>query len=140
MDRVLVLAAVALGVAALVLAGRTLASRRLRRLTAGGQARLWTALGADPDGRPTVVVFSTPSCAACWTAQKPALAALEERTSGGVRVIQIDAAARPDVARTFGIMTVPSTVVLDRRGDVVAANQGFATADRLAGQVGGGLV
>jgi hypothetical protein len=40
------------------------------------------------------------------------------------------------VARAFRIMTVPSTVVLDARGVVLAANQGFATTERLAEQVG----
>jgi len=27
---------------------------------------LWNALGESPDGRPSLVVFSTPSCTACW--------------------------------------------------------------------------
>lgn len=138
MDRLLVLAAVALAVAALVAAGRLLARRRLSRLRAADRAALWRALGTDPDGRPTVVVFSTPSCAACWTAQKPALAALERRAPGAVRVIPVDAAERPGVAGAFGVMTVPSTVVLDARGAVVTANQGLATADRLAAQLGVG--
>jgi len=137
-DRVLVLAALALVAGALVAAGRLLAGRRLRRLKAADQRPLWAALGTEPDGRPTVVAFSTPSCTACWTAQKPALAALETRASGGVRVIEVDAAGRPEVAGAFGIMTVPATVVLDRRGAVVTTNQGFATAERLAGQLGVG--
>jgi thioredoxin-like negative regulator of GroEL len=137
-DRLLLLTAAAVAVAALVAGGRLLARRRLSRLRAGDQAVLWAALGTGPDGRPTVVVFSTPSCAACWTAQKPALVALEQRTPGAVRVIPVDAAERPDVAGAFGVMTVPATVVLDSRGAVVTANQGFATADRLAAQLGVG--
>ena len=64
------------------------------------------------------------------------LAALQERTAGGVRVIHVDAAERPEVARVFGILTVPATVVMDRGGAVVGANQGFATAERLATQLG----
>jgi thioredoxin-like negative regulator of GroEL len=93
-------------------------------------------LDLTPDGRPAVVAFSTPSCAACRTAQRPALAALEERAHGQVRVVHVDAADRPDVARAFGVMTVPATVVLDAPGAVVAANQGFATTERLAEQLG----
>jgi thioredoxin-like negative regulator of GroEL len=135
-DRVLVLAAVAVLVAALVVGGRALAARRLRGLRDAAPAALWAALESEPDGRPTVVAFSTPSCAACRTAQRPALAALEARAGGRVRVLHVDAAARPEVARTFGVMTVPATTVLDERGAVVAANQGFATWDRLAGQLG----
>ena len=98
-------------------------------------AELWTALGDAPDGRPTVVAFSTPSCIACRATQRPALAALEERARGRVRVLHVDAASRPEVARAFGILTVPATVVLDAGGVVQAANQGFATTEKLAAQV-----
>jgi thiol-disulfide isomerase/thioredoxin len=138
MDRLLVTACVAAAVAALVAGGRLVVRRRLRRLRAAGPEALWAALGTEPDGRPTVVAFATPSCTVCRTAQKPALAALEGQAAGAVRVIQVDASDRPEVARAFGILTVPATVVLDGRGAVVAANQGFATAERLAVQAGAG--
>jgi thioredoxin-like negative regulator of GroEL len=135
-DRVLVLTAVAALAVALVVGGRLLAARRLRGLRAVAPAALWTALEDEPDGRPTVVAFSTPSCLACHSAQRPALAALEQGTGGRVRVVHVDAAARPDVARAFGVMTVPATTLLDERGAVVAANQGFATTRTLAAQLG----
>src|SRR5215471_6819499 len=122
-------------VTALVLSGRLLAWQRFERLRAAGRDALWESLGTAPDGRPTVVAFSTPGCTACWTAQKPALAALLQRARNGVRVIEVDAAEQPQVARTFGVLTVPATVVLDQSGGVLAANQGFATADQLAAQL-----
>lgn len=136
MDRVLIAAAVAVVVAAVVIAGRRLAAGRLARLRSLPVGALWTALDTAPDGRATVVTFSTPSCAACWTAQQPALAALEARAEGAVRVVSVDAAERPEVARAFGVLTVPATVVLGSDGAVLAANQGFATVERLAGQLG----
>jgi thioredoxin-like negative regulator of GroEL len=135
-DRALVLTAVAVLVAALVVGGRLLAARRLRQVRAAAPSALWAALDSQPDGRPTVVAFSTPSCAACHSAQRPALVALEERAQGRVRVVHVNAAAQPEVARAFGVMTVPATAVLDERGAVVAANQGFATTETLAGQAG----
>jgi hypothetical protein len=135
-DRLLVAAAVAVAVAAVVVGGRQLARRRLSRLRSIDPGGVWRTLGVDPDERPMIVAFSTPSCAACHTAQRPALAALEERASGTVRVLHVDATERAEVARAFGIMTVPATVVLDARGAVLAANQGFATTERLAEQVG----
>jgi thioredoxin-like negative regulator of GroEL len=134
-ERLLVVGAVAALAAVLALAGRALAVRRLRGLRRAEPADLWAALGTEPDGRPAVVAFSSPSCAACRTAQDPALAELQARLEGGVRVIHVDAAERPEVARRFGVLTVPSTVVLDRRGAVTDANQGFASADRLAAQL-----
>jgi len=133
--RALILGVLVTTVTALVLSGRLLARHRFARLRSAGRDALWESLGTLPDGRPTVVAFSTPSCAACWTAQKPALAALQERVRDGVRVIAVDAAQQPRVARAFGVLTVPATVVLDQSGGVLAANQGFATADRLAAQL-----
>jgi thiol-disulfide isomerase/thioredoxin len=130
-----VLGALAVLVAALVVSGRVLARRRLTALRELHPDILWTVLGTAPDGRATVVAFSTPTCAACRSAQRPALAALEERFPSELRIVHVDAADRPDVARAFRVMTVPATVVLDARGAVVAANQGFATTERLAEQV-----
>lgn len=136
MERVLVLGAAAALVVIMVVGGRLLARRRLRQLHGLTPGALWSALELAPDGRPAVVAFSTPGCAACRTAQRPALAALEERAQGRVRVVNVDAAERPAVARAFGVMTVPATVVLDASGAAVAANQGFATTERLAEQLG----
>lgn len=136
MDRVLVLAGVAALVLALVLGGRLFAGWHRQSLRSKPPEQLWSALGTRPDGRPTIVAFSTPSCAACWSAQKPALAALESRAPELVRVIHVDSAERPEVARAFGVLTVPATVVLAGSGAVLAANQGFATEQRLADQAG----
>lgn len=135
-DRALVVAGLAGLVAVAVLGGRLLARSRLRQLQERRAAALWAALCVGPDGRATVVAFSTPTCAACRAAQRPALAALEERADDRVRVIHVDASERPDVASLFGVLTVPATMVLDEHGAVIAANQGFATTEKLAVQLG----
>ncbi len=106
MERLLVLAGLTALLGLLVAGGRLLALRSRRRLAAADAAHLWEALGASPDGRPTVVAFSTPSCAACHTAQRPALAALRARAGEEVRVLDVDATERPEAARAFGILTV----------------------------------
>jgi thioredoxin-like negative regulator of GroEL len=82
------------------------------------------------------VAFSTPSCAVCWSAQTPALRALEQQLGeGAVRIVKIDAAAQPEIADVFGVLTVPTTVVLTASGQVATTNNGFATLERLAEQV-----
>src|SRR6266487_4537830 len=58
MDRVLLMGGVAVLVAALVAGGRLVARRRLAWLRGRPADVLWAALGALPDGRPTVVAFS----------------------------------------------------------------------------------
>jgi len=97
----------------------------------------WKSLGAQPDGRRTVIAFSTPSCAACHQAQAPAIDHVRQQLGhDAVRLIKVDAARQPHVARAFGVLTVPSTVVIKASGnEIVALNQGFAPSARLAEQL-----
>jgi thiol-disulfide isomerase/thioredoxin len=135
-ERVLILLGFVVLIALIALVARGIAARRLSRLRAAGGEQLWAALGLQPDGRAAVVAFSSPSCAACRTAQVPALRALEAQLGpNAVRIVTVDLADRPEAASAFGVLTVPSTVVLAPSGDVLAANNGFAPADRLVEQV-----
>jgi len=137
LERLGLLLALAALIALAVLAVRVRSSRQRRQLLATSNlAPFWDSLGEAPDGRPTLVTFSTPSCAACHSAQAPAVSAVEQRLGAAeVRVIRVDAARRPEVARAFGVQTVPSTVVLAPAGRVVAINQGFAPSGRLVEQL-----
>jgi len=133
--RLLILGLLVLAVAVAVLLVRRWNARRSRALATSGTP-MWDALGERPDGRRTVVAFSTPSCAACRTAQAPAIAVAAERLGPAtVRVIRVDASRQPAVAHAFGVLTVPSTVVLEPAGRVVAVNQGFAPSGRLIEQL-----
>jgi thioredoxin-like negative regulator of GroEL len=133
--RLLILGLVVLAVTIAVMLARRWNARHSRALASSG-ASLWDALGEQPDGRRALVAFSTPSCAACHTAQAPAIQAAAARLGvDTVRVIRVDASQQPAVARAFGIMTVPSTVVLEPAGRVVALNQGFAPSGRLVQQL-----
>ena len=126
MDRVLILAAAAGVLLALVLAARRLAAGRTARAQALPATDVWSTLGARPDGRPAVVLFTTPSCAECST---------QRALLRGVRVIEVDASAQPRVAARFGVLTAPTTAVLDPNGGVRAVNHGFAGAEKLAAQL-----
>ena len=86
-------------------------------------------------GPPLVLAFTTPECVPCRTMQRPALHELQRRYPQRVEVRELDAAAVPDLAPRFGIMTVPSTVVIDPQGGVVAINYGLARWEKLAGQL-----
>jgi thioredoxin-like negative regulator of GroEL len=136
-ERLVVLVLIAVVVIVAVLLIRRWNARRIAELVRS-EAPLWDALGESPDGRPTLVAFSTRSCNACHTAQAPAIKAVEQRLGATeLRVIKVDASEQPEVARAFGVMTVPSTVVLEPAGRVVAVNQGFASSRRLIEQLQG---
>jgi hypothetical protein len=127
MDRVLILAVAAGALLAMVLGTRALAARRAAQAQALPVPDVWSTLGARPDGRPAVVLFTTPSCAECAT---------QRALLSGVRVIEVDASAQPQVAARFGVLTAPTTAVLDPEGGVKAVNHGFAGPERLAAQLG----
>ena len=133
-ERLLLLLAVAALLALAVVIVRAWNARRTRQLATSEPRALFSALGVVPDGRPTVVSFSSPSCAACHQAQTPAVHAVIQRTRG-VRHVEVDTAAQPQVARAFGVLTVPSTAILASSGHLVALNQGFAPTARLLGQL-----
>jgi thioredoxin-like negative regulator of GroEL len=133
-ERFAVVIGLAAAVMVAVLAIRFWNLRRVKQLRHA--APLWDALGETPDGRRTLVAFSTRSCAACHTAQAPAVKAVEQQLGASeLRVIHVDASRQPEVARTFGVLTVPSTVVLEPEGRIVAINQGFAPSRRLIEQL-----
>lgn len=135
-ERLLILLIIAAATTVAILAIRQWNRRNMQSLTKVGGAETWHSLGAQPDGRRALVSFSTPSCAACYTAQAPAVRAVESRLGPeAVRVIKIDAARQPEVAQAFGVLTVPSTIVLAPSGQVVAVNQGFAPSGRLVEQL-----
>jgi thioredoxin-like negative regulator of GroEL len=134
-ERSLVILALALVIAAAVLLVRAWSGRRVEGLKVGESRGLWNALGESPDGRPSLVVFSTPSCTACRTAQHPAVEAVEARFGETVRILKVDLSRQPAVGHAFRVLTAPSTVVLGGDGRVGSFNHGFAPADQLAAQV-----
>ena len=65
---------------------------------------------------PAIVQFSTPDCSPCQKAE-PRLREAADRSQVPYR--RIDVGDRPDVARQYGIRTVPTIVVTGRGGRVV---------------------
>ena len=135
LERALLLTAIAGLVILASAAIRAWSARRAARLRREPAATVWSALGQAPDGRPGLVVFSAPLCIACRTAQQPAVEVVEAEYRGGLRIVHVDIAERPQAARAFSILTAPSTAVLAPDGSVSALNQGFASAARLRAQL-----
>ena len=86
-------------------------------------------------GTPGVIFFTTPDCVTCKAAQRPALAELADRLSGSVQVIEVDALDNAALAREWSVLSVPTTFVLDRKGTPRQVNHGFASTEKLLGQI-----
>lgn len=65
---------------------------------------------------PAIIQFSTRLCAPCKAATPHLEAAAR---ASRVRYVQVDIGERPEVARKYGIRTVPTIAVARRDGDVV---------------------
>jgi thioredoxin 1 len=134
-ERLIVLGQVVAGMGGVVLAVRVLLVWSRRRLLEKPVHDLWSALGEEADERLTVVAFHSPSCGACHAVQAPVLRLLQQQLGRlTLRLVEVDVAARPSTARAFGVITVPSTVLLER-GGIVDINHGFCATERLVKQV-----
>lgn len=85
-------------------------------------------------GKPVLLYFTTPTCAPCKTVQKPAIAQIQQKLGEMLHVIEIDATEQPDMAERWGVLSVPTTFVIDSRGQARYVNHGVARADKLLKQ------
>jgi thiol-disulfide isomerase/thioredoxin len=115
-----------------VLAG---AYRVLTALVLARARRTGASFSEFTPGTPGVVFFTTPDCVTCKAAQKPALKALADRLAGRVQVIEVDALDHAVMAKKWSVLSVPTTFVLDRDGRPRQVNHGYASAEKLFGQI-----
>lgn len=85
--------------------------------------------------KPVLVYFTTPDCAPCKTIQRPAIDRVLNLLGENLQVIEIDATQRPDLAKVWGVLSVPTTFVLDARGEARYVNNGVARAEKLIQQL-----
>jgi hypothetical protein len=85
-------------------------------------------------GQPTILLFTGTLCSECHT-QKEIIDSLLGETADGWRLREIHAAREVNVARRFGVESVPATVVIDAGGRPRAVNYGLVEAGALSRQL-----
>jgi thiol-disulfide isomerase/thioredoxin len=105
-----------------------------QRLLVRARNNVFTLLNTLPN-KPVLVYFTTPDCAPCKTIQRPAINRVSHLLGGELEIIEIDATERPDLAKAWGVMSVPTTFVLDTRGEARFVNNGVARAEKLLEQI-----
>lgn len=108
-----------------------LVNRIILRRTADLSRRL---PGWQP-GRLVILYFTTPDCAPCRTIQRPALRQVQSEWGDLLQVIEVDASRRADLAKRWGVLSVPTTFLLDARGKPRFVNHGVTRAEKLMEQL-----
>ena len=104
------------------------------RLLVRAKNNIFTLFKKLPN-KPVIVYFTTPDCVPCKTVQRPALDQIRNLLGEKLQVIEIDASERPDLAKRWGVMSVPTTFLLDARGEARYVNNGVARAEKLMEQI-----
>lgn len=104
------------------------------RLLVRASNSVFTLFSVPPD-TPVIVYFTTPDCAPCRTIQRPAIDRVSQMLGENLRVVEINAMERPDLAKVWGVMSVPTTFILDTRGEARYVNNGAVRAEKLLEQI-----
>lgn len=97
-------------------------------------ARIADSVQLEAARLPRILTFYGPSCDAC-DRQKDVLVTLERNRPGAVTVELRDATTDYDYARQFGLMIVPTTVVIDPDGGIRGIHSGFTPRSVLEAQL-----
>ena len=90
---------------------------------------------ATPTGKPTLLYFTGEYCTACKFQQTPIVEQISSKLGDSIVVKMYDVSTQPEVASQFKVLTLPTTVVLDGRGQVKAINYGVTQQQKLEMQL-----
>jgi len=127
-ERVLLLFAIAGGTLVIGQALRWLIGNRQAAIANSAQ------LPSSESHDPRLLLFTGPRCSTC-DRQKAIIDQVTSRWPGGLCVDRIDAAEDPMAARAFGVMSVPTTVVIAPNGSIAKITGGLVRADELERQL-----
>jgi thiol-disulfide isomerase/thioredoxin len=94
-------------------------------------------LGLEPyqSGRPAILYFTDPGCAPCVNVQDPALAEVQGLLGDRLQVIKIQALEQVELTDAWGVLSLPTTFIIDSNGRPRGVNHGVARAARLLDQL-----
>lgn len=102
----------------------------LARARAASRSTHYTSYGS-----PSILYFTTPDCIPCKTIQRPALEKVKNTLGEQFKVVTVNAYEQPDIAKKWGVLSVPTTIILDARGTPRHVNFGATAADKLLKQL-----
>jgi thioredoxin 1 len=125
MDRLLITLLVSGGLALAWLGWQWVKSSLARSISPGDEAA----------GKPTLLYFSGPYCVACKVQQTPIIEQIAAAFTGAVEVKRVDVTEAPELASKYKVLTLPTTVVINPRGQVTYINYGVTPQTKLESQL-----
>lgn len=125
-ERLLVLVILVALASLAALSWRWIRRRQVSRLVAGAEAA---------PGRPTLLYFWAEWCTPCRYQQAPIIESLRAELADRVAFRAIDAGTEIELTRRYGVLSVPTTVVISSTGRVIARNTGVTDGPTLRRQL-----
>lgn len=86
-------------------------------------------------GIPSILYFMTPYCQPCRIIQRPELKKLEEILNKRIHIIEINAVEEKELADYWGVLSVPTTFIIDSGGQPRQINHGVTSTEKLLKQL-----
>ena len=87
-------------------------------------------------GKQVLVYFYSPACSVCKSSQKLILDHVNQLIgTGKLKIISIDVSEEIEIARQWGVTTLPTTCIVNDHGEVTNVNNGLVTAKVLLQQL-----
>ena len=82
-------------------------------------------------GVPGILYFTTPDCQPCKRLQRPTLNKLADQLGEKLIIIEVDASESSALADYWGVLSVPTTFIIDSQGRPRRVNHGVASFQKL---------
>ena len=86
-------------------------------------------------GKPTLLYFTADYCTTCRLRQTPVVQELVGRLGNYIAVEAYDVTENPDLAKKYKVLTLPTTIIINREGQVNAVNYGLTPLRKLEQQL-----
>lgn len=86
-------------------------------------------------GKPGILVFGSLSCPTCVHAQEPAARKAALALGPASQLIEVDVDNSPELAKRYGVISLPTVFILDAAGDPKRVYHGFVPEAELKAQL-----
>ena len=108
----------------------------LKKLRGESESPAAHAFPAYVPNKPGIVLFTADYCGPCKHRQRPTIQKVIAHFGvDAIQFIMVDVDVLPDVANRWGVMSLPTTVMLDKSGQPVHINHGVTPRETLTHQL-----